>query len=69
MFNTLHPLDIIFIKNNKIIYLEENAVSCRKKPCSLYGPDHFYDYVIELKSGDIKRLKINISDLVKLNRI
>tara|TARA_E500000331_G_C17209930_1_gene693178 strand:- start:147 stop:620 length:474 start_codon:yes stop_codon:yes gene_type:complete len=69
MFNTLHPLDIIFIKNNKVIHLEENAVTCNKKPCSLYGPDHFYDYVIELKAGDIKRFKINISDLVKLNRI
>ena len=69
MLNTLHPLDIIFIKNNKIIHLEENADICKKKPCPLYGPDRFYDYVIELKSGDIKRLKINISDLVQLKRL
>jgi len=69
MLNTLHPLDIIFIKNNKIIHLEENADICKKKPCPFYGPDRFYDYVIELKSGDIKRLKINISDLVQLKRL
>ena len=67
MFNTLNPLDIVFIKNNKIVHLEKNMPVCKKQPCRLYGPNQLYDYAIELNSGDIQRLKINISDEVQLN--
>jgi len=69
MFNTLIELDIIFVKNNKIIYLEKNLPICRKKPCPVYGPDDYFDYAIELNSGDIERLNIKLSDQVKLLRI
>jgi len=69
MFNTLIPLDIIFVKNNKIIYLEENVPICTEKPCSVYGPENYFDYAIELNSGDIERLNIKLRDQVELLRI
>ena len=63
MFNTLIPLDIIFVKNNKIIYLEENVPICREKPCSVYGPENYFDYAIELNSGDIERTLCEIFNI------
>jgi len=49
MKDTLIPLDIIFIDNNKNITKIHHAVPCEKDPCSLYSGKA--KYVLEVNGG------------------
>lgn len=62
MKNTISPLDIIFIKSNKVAGIYEG------KPLSLQmiGPDEPTDMVVELPLGTVAKLGISIGDNVKL---
>jgi len=63
MKNTLIPLDIIWISQEKrIVYYVENAEPCRKDPCPSYIPIQKAKYVLEVKAGLIKKEKIKIGD-------
>lgn len=51
MKNVKFPLDILFLKNNKIVKIHKSAQPCLGEQCKLY---HSYDYVdsaIELNAG------------------
>jgi uncharacterized membrane protein (UPF0127 family) len=62
MYNTPCPLDIVFSRKNKIIYI------CAGKPYSLnlVGPDEPSDLVVELPSGTADRLGIKQGDSILL---
>ena len=52
MKNTLIPLDIIWIDENKaIVYIEENVPICEQDPCQTYTPNKEELYVLEINSG------------------
>jgi uncharacterized membrane protein (UPF0127 family) len=62
MKNTLIPLDIIFIdKNFKIISIE-NAVPCKREPCTLYKSAKPAEYVLEVNENFTIRNKIKSGD-------
>jgi len=67
MKNMHIPLDILFIKNNKIIFIIENAKPCNlnNKNCPTYGTNKPVDSIIELNSGIVKEYGLKIGD--KLN--
>ena len=65
MKNTLIPLDIIWIDENKtIIYISENTPPCKQDPCPSYIPNAEAKYVLELNAGISNKTRIKIGDKV-----
>lgn len=60
MKNTLIPLDIIFINNNKIVDIKHNAKPCHQDPCPTYNSDNPANQVLEINAGLSKQLNIDI---------
>jgi uncharacterized protein len=68
MKNTLIPLDMVFVRSGKIVYLQRNAPPCKVLDCPTYGADspQTIDQVIELQAGTIDRLKLNVADPIRV---
>lgn len=67
MKNTLIPLDIIWILDNEIVYVFENALPCIKgEECILIVPEPEANYVLEINSGLVKEYNLTIEDKVNL---
>ena len=62
MFNTLIPLDIIFLKENKIIKITHNAMPCLDLPCKLYPSLEPVDMIIEINGGQAKVFNLKVGD-------
>lgn len=60
MYLTPQPLDMIFIRNGKVIGIVENAMPCPEKPCQTYGNAVIVDDVVELRAGQASKLDISI---------
>ncbi len=69
MLETYSPLDMIFLRENKVIYLAQNLPVCKGLPCPIYGQGILFDGVVELAAGEIKRLDIKEGDNIKIYRI
>ena len=65
MKNTYIPLDMVFLRNNKIVYIEKNVLPCKNMPCKNYGPNIIVDKVIELNSGIAEKLRLKSGQLLK----
>lgn len=67
MKNTLIPLDMIFLNNNKIIKIIPNVPPCHNFPdCPSYGPEKISGQVIELNAGRSKALHLQEGQTIKL---
>lgn len=44
-------LDMIFLRQGKVIAIAANTPPCTSDPCPVYGPDEPTDQVIELRGG------------------
>jgi uncharacterized membrane protein (UPF0127 family) len=73
MKNTLISLDIIWIdKNNKIVFIKENAEPCppalaeKQIDCPMIDPGLDAKYVLEINAGISKSLDLKIGDTVKI---
>lgn len=67
MKNTLIPLDMIWLNDKKeIVYYQDEVPPCRKMNCPLYQPPQFIKarYVIEIKSGLRKKLKLTSGQIL-----
>ena len=62
MYNTLIPLDIIFLKKNKITKITPNAHPCLDLPCKLYPSSEPVDMIIEINAGQAKILNLKVGD-------
>lgn len=51
MKNTLIPLDILWLNEEKEIIHFETAAPCYAEPCDIYGPETDSLYVVELPAG------------------
>lgn len=71
MKNTLIPLDMIFLNDNKVVAIFSYVPPCKKEtnPCPSYGPDVPADQVIELNAGMAEKLQIADGNelILKLN--
>lgn len=64
--NTLIPLDIIFISEDKrVINIAENALPCKENPCESYESSGPAKYVIEIAGGESARHEIRPGNSVK----
>ncbi len=63
MKNTLIPLDIIWINQNKeVVFISENTQPCSENHCVSINPDKKAQYVLELKGGRVRDIGLKIGD-------
>lgn len=69
MFNTLIPLDIVWLDSNKkVVEISEMTPPCKSPDytqCPSYGGTADSSYVIELKAGQVAAHKLKIGDQLK----
>ncbi|MGE0199341.1 MAG: DUF192 domain-containing protein [Candidatus Melainabacteria bacterium] len=58
MKNTLIPLDMIFIRNYRVVHIQENAQPCTADPCPTFSSRYPVDMVVELAGGSASRYGI-----------
>ncbi|MCX6791385.1 MAG: DUF192 domain-containing protein [Candidatus Gribaldobacteria bacterium] len=69
MKNTLIPLDMIWLNQNKeIVFLAQNVPPCTQgDSCSSITPDQPAKYVLELNAGQVAKLNLKIGDKLQTN--
>lgn len=76
MKNVLIPLDIIFLREGKVLEIATNVPPCTTEPCPLYFPTVAstqgneptpVDQVIELAGGRAAELGLQVGDLVPIS--
>ncbi|MEN9388855.1 MAG: hypothetical protein RLZZ255_1831 [Cyanobacteriota bacterium] len=60
MHRTPSPLDMLFIRDGRVIAIEAAATPCPRLPCRSYGPDEPADGVVELAAGEASRLGLQV---------
>jgi uncharacterized membrane protein (UPF0127 family) len=68
MLNMRFPLDVIWLdKEWRVVHMEKNMQPCKNFfSCKAYVPKAKSKYVLELGSGQIKKLKIKEGEKLKL---
>ncbi|MFW9261342.1 hypothetical protein A4S05_23245 [Nostoc sp. KVJ20] len=66
MKNVPVPLDMVFLQNGVVKYIQASAPPCANQPCPTYGPNTPIDKVIELRSGRAAELNLKVGDTVKI---
>ncbi len=66
MKNTLIPLDMIFIDENKMIINIETALPCTSDPCQIYTSKRPALYVLEVNAGFAEKNNIATGDEVEI---
>ena len=69
MHNTLAPLDMLFLRDNRVLAIAADVPVCPKLPCPSYGPADPSDGVVELRAGEAGRLGIRPGDRVMIETI
>ncbi|BAT54570.1 hypothetical protein NOS3756_35420 [Nostoc sp. NIES-3756] len=69
MKNVPVGLDMVFLQNGVVKYIETAAPPCRSEPCPTYGPNVPIDTVIELRSGRASELKLRTGDSIKIESL
>lgn len=57
MHRTLHPLDLLFLSQGRVVAIT-TAPPCPRLPCPSYWPEQPADGVVELDAGEAARLGI-----------
>ncbi|MEH2068399.1 MAG: DUF192 domain-containing protein [Nostoc sp.] len=66
MKNVPVALDMVFLQNGVVKYIQAAAPPCAKEPCPTYGSSTLIDKVIELRSGRAAELNLKVGDIVKV---
>jgi hypothetical protein len=66
MKNCLISLDMVFVRNGKVVDIAADVPPCKAAPCPSYGPstETEIDHVIELRGGRAKALGLKPDDPV-----
>ena len=68
MKNTLIPLDIIWINENKeVVFISENTQPCKEDSCFSIAPDKKAKYVLEINAGISKEIGLKVGDRLEIN--
>lgn len=63
MKNVNFPIDILWLDREKrIVHIESNVPPCKESPCPSYSPKVQASYVLELKSGSVKKNQLKLYD-------
>ncbi len=66
MKNVTIPLDMIFLYQGEVKFIEENVPPCEIDPCPIYGDDQIVDQVLELAGGRVAQLNISKGDRIEI---
>jgi uncharacterized protein len=69
MKQTRVPIDMIFLKNGKVLSLRENITPCQVNPCETYSSGGVVDAVLEVRGGTVGRLGLKVGDAVAIEWI
>lgn len=68
MKDTLIPLDIIWINQNKeVVFISENTQPCKEDLCPTVNPNQKARYVLEINAGISKEIGLKVGDKVEIN--
>jgi uncharacterized membrane protein (UPF0127 family) len=59
-------LDMVFLQNGVIKYIQTAAPPCNSEPCATYGPNVPIDQVIELRTGRANELGLQVNDKIQI---
>ncbi len=63
MKNTLIPLDIIWIDNDRsVVFVSKNTPPCEQEPCPTINPGKKAKYVLEVCGGTADRIGLKVGD-------
>ena len=66
MHRTPAALDMLFVREGRVIAIEANAAPCLRLPCPSYGPEAPSDGVVELGAGQALALGITVGSLAPI---
>lgn len=69
MKNTLIPLDMVFLKEGKIMAILKDVPPCTTPTCPVYNPQVMTDSVIELSAGRAQSLNLQIGDKINITSV
>lgn len=68
MWNTLIPLDMIFVSaDKKIMYIRDNVQPCLTNDCPSYGSMYPAKYVVEVNGGFCKQNQVYEGQYIEIN--
>jgi uncharacterized protein len=59
-------LDMIFLRQGKVIEIAANSPPCKSDPCPVYGPNEPIDQVIEIRGTQAASLGLKVGDTIKV---
>jgi len=66
MHRTPEPLDMVFVRNARVIAIEPAAAPCMRLPCPSYGPDEPVDGVLELAAGQAAQRGLRVGSPLRV---
>ena len=66
MHRTPQPLDMVFVRNARVIAIEPAAAPCMRLPCPSYGPDEPVDGVLELAAGQAAQRGLKVGSPLRV---
>jgi uncharacterized membrane protein (UPF0127 family) len=66
MHRTPQPLDMVFVRNGRVIAIKTAATPCMRLPCPSYGPNEPVDGVLELAAGKASRLDLRVGSPLRV---
>ncbi|UBF29530.1 DUF192 domain-containing protein [Kovacikia minuta CCNUW1] len=66
MKNCNISLDMIFLREGKVLAIASNAPPCKADPCPIYNSNGVVDQVIELRGGRAAELGVKVGDQLKI---
>jgi len=66
MHHTPAPLDMLFVREGRVIHIEAEVPPCPALPCTTYGTGTAVDGVVELAAGQANALGIEVGTPVRI---
>ena len=62
-------LDMIFLRQGKVIAIAANSPPCTTDPCPIYGPNELTDQVIEIRGNQAASIGLKVGDQVEISAV
>ncbi len=69
MHRTPESLDMLFVRDGRVVAIEARTQPCMQLPCRSYGPDQPVDGVIELAAGQAEAKGISVGTAVRIETL
>ena len=66
MHRTPNSLDLLYIRDNRVVKIDRGLPPCMRLPCPLYGTQEPVDGVLEIGAGQAEALGIGVGEAVRI---